>query len=423
MPTTDILDDLDSVRARSAIDALARGEPPPLEIVDALSIGIERDLDVFAEEYFAADSPIVDTRTKSSTFKIVEAYYGGGKTHYLRAVQRVAMRHNFATAFVNLTKEECPLTRFDQVYASVCQTLRVPEDGQVGQDGGFARLIRHWVERRKRPSEDLAESVNRALATLPDLPLVGMKIAVKRAALSCAVEDEAAFDEAMQYLTTGRVSPTLRKAGISQAIDRSNGSLGLRSIAGLTRALDYAGLVLVLDEGDRSLSLGSTKDRQAASNNLVQLFNETARSDWPSSVLLYSIPSWQSFEGAFQGNNALIQRARSTGFPDFPPATRIVLDNREEGEKARVAFCTALAARLDKLVVRAYPGRQCQGDPDRAAADAAQYVCEKELDAGYKRLFVESYLQVRTALLRSKLSPAAIHTVVDRAAGQISQSG
>ena len=153
---------------------------------------------------------------------------------------------------------------------------------------------------------------------------------VRAAALAYASGDHETFDEVLVYLTGGKVTPGLRKIGVLQPIDAKNGSLALRTLAVLIRRMGWSGFALILDEGDRSLSIVSSKDRKAASNNLVQLINEAATEGaWPGTLLLYSIPSWQNFSQAFDQNQALIQRTSKTGFPLVPPAPRIVLDERE----------------------------------------------------------------------------------------------
>ena len=118
MTYSDTLSRCPSVRAKQTINSLMLGEPPRRDLIESLSVGLEGHLAVLEEEYFAPGSQIVDSEVAGSTFKMVEAYYGGGKTHYLRAVEQVALRNNFATAFVSLTKDECPLTRFDLIFGS-----------------------------------------------------------------------------------------------------------------------------------------------------------------------------------------------------------------------------------------------------------------------------------------------------------------
>lgn len=379
-------------RAQLAIDTLVGGEPPTLEIVDLISVGLERDLKTFEREYFRPTSFLVSEA--GSTFKIVEAYYGGGKTHYLRAVERTAHRHNFASAFVGLKKNECPLTRFDLIFAAVAESLSIPRGEQLPPVRGIGAVIRHWIDTLRDGAEDPMQELQRRIDAIGDLPLMSIKIALRTAALAYASGDEETFAETLVYLTSGKISAGLRKRGVLQTIDDKNGSLALRTMAALLRKLGYAGFVLILDEGDRSLSIFSAVSAKAASNNLVQLINETAKEgDWPGTMLLYSIPSWQSFLNAFGDNQALIQRTEPTGFPLIPPAKRIVLDDRQHSAEEKRAFCTKLAERLNALYEAAYPGYLPAAETlTKAARIMADRVLHYETESTFRRLFVRSYL-------------------------------
>jgi len=256
-------------KAAQAINSLVGGEPPILEIVDLLSVGLERDMHIFEQHYFRPSSFIVSDETHGSSFKIIEAYYGGGKSHYLRCVERTAHRNNFVSAFVGLKKDECPLTRFDLIYASVAENLTSPGlDGKT-QTRGLGALIERWVDEATKESEEPLQELQSRINAVRDLPLVGLKIAFQAAAQAHAAGDRVTYDEAMVYLTSGKIPPILKKIGVMQAIDAKNGSLALRTLAALIKRMGYAGFVLIFDEGDRSLSLGSSKEKKSASNNLV----------------------------------------------------------------------------------------------------------------------------------------------------------
>ena len=309
------LSECSPVRAKQTIDSLMRGEPPRKDLIETLSVGLDRHLEVLEEEYFAQDSQIVDLEVAGSTFKMVETYYGGGKTHYLRAVEQVALRNNFATAFVSLSKDECPLTRFDLIFFSVARSLSTQDSAETA---GVGAVIRNWVDSLDaQGEEDVHQVVKRRVDEIIDLPMASIKFAFRIAATAHLSGDAELFDSAIAYLTSGKISSELRKRNVLEPVNSRNGSLALRTLSSLLRQLGHAGFVLIMDEGDRSLSIVANRDREAASNNLVQLINETAEQRWAGTVFLYSIPSFESFRKAFQGNQALISRTDSTGFRGF----------------------------------------------------------------------------------------------------------
>lgn len=383
---------LDRVSARAAIESLSQGVAPSPRVTDFISVGLEDDLRVFEDEYFGDDGLL--RNSDQGTFKLVEAYYGGGKTHYLRAIERLAHRQRFASAFIELHKDQCPLTRFDLIYARVAESLTVP--GPEGEPSrGLAQLIRNWVTPPLGSEEDPLVYVDAQVGKMGDLPLPSLRIAIDHAARAIASEDRTTLDEVQVYLHSGKIAPILRRKGILETIDVRSGSLALRSLSIWLRQVGFPGLLLVMDEGDRSLSISSTKERVSASNNLVQLINETLKgTDWPGVMFLYSIPSWQDFQNSLAANNmALDQRVRGTGFPNLPPAPRIVLDDRYPDDDSKAGFCRAVAERLLQVFAAAYPKTRVTSELGAALAKrVATAVLRETAEVSFRRLFVQAYL-------------------------------
>lgn len=391
------IEDISPVVAQKAIGTLMNGEPPTPKVLELISVGIEKDIKVFNQEYFRQGTFITSDSSLGSTFKIVQAYYGGGKTHYLRAVESAAHKHNFVSAFVQLRKDECPLTHFDLIYTAVTEVLNFPTNDETNHnDRGLSSLIKHWVNEhlKSNDSEDVIATIQEKLDSISDLPLMSMKTALRIAVDAYLTNDDEQFEEVMIYLNSGKISPHIRKMGILESINNKNGSRALRSLSKLIRKLGYAGFIFILDEGDRSLSIASNKEKRAASNNLVQLINEMASDgSWSSTVLLYSIPSWEDFQEAFSHNQALIQRVRPTGYPNIPPATRIVLDDRRRSEQEKEDFCINIGKKLYKLFRAAYPEKKLS---EEASEKNAKIITKKvlyyETGSSFCRLFVQSYL-------------------------------
>jgi hypothetical protein len=406
------------VPARAAIESLSKGQPPSPELSDFISVGIERDLNVFEEEYFGPDGllPIAD----QGTFKMVEAFYGGGKTHYLRAVERRAHANGFASAFVELHKDSCPLTRFDKIYAKVVEMLQLPPQNGGQPVQGLANVIRAWIA----PIDDEVDPIEFAsakIAALGDLPLPSMRIALRDAAHAIASEDRNTLDEILVFLHSGKISAPLRRRGILEPIDVKSGSLALRSLAHWLRQIGVPGLVLIMDEGDRSLSIASTNDRISAANNLRQLINETTvGAGWPGVMFLYSIPSWQAFLNAFRNQPALEMVVKSTGFPSNPLAPRIVLDDRFSSDNAREAFCVEVGGRIAELFGVAYPSKPIAPDATKSAAElVAKVVVQETLEVSFRRIFVQAYI---AALFRLRSGEALNRGIVEQiVAGEASK--
>jgi hypothetical protein len=380
--------------ARESIESLGEGEPPSDQVAEFVSVGLETDMDVFKREYFDEDALLPNT--DQGTFKIVEAYYGGGKSHYLKSVVRLARAHGFASAFVELKKDSCPLTRFDLIYGAVAAALTVVlPDGRLAGPG-IDVVLREWLRVPESSDMDALAYVDEQLGSIGNIPIQSIKIAMRIAAHSMATGDQQAGDEALVYLQSGKISAGLRRQGVLEVIDQKSGSRALSSLARWLRQMGVPGLVLVMDEGDRSLSIASSKDRKTAADNLVHLINEATRGkSWPGVLFLYSIPSWQDFTDVLAADNiALEQRVRGTGFPDFPPAPRIVLEARYDTDPKKIAFCSQIGQRLTVLYNIAYPESLV---PDDAASQTCQEVARTVVaevaDVSFLRSFIQTYLR------------------------------
>ncbi|TNF32500.1 MAG: hypothetical protein EP329_09870 [Deltaproteobacteria bacterium] len=387
------ISDLNRYDARAAIESLVGGVAPSPSVTNLISVGIDDDLRVFEEEYFGEDGLL--RHTDQGTFKLVEAYYGGGKTHYLRAVERLAHRHGFASAFIELNKDSCPLTRFDLIYSSVVKQLTAPRPGHPNARG-IGEIIRTWVEPPADWDGDSVQYAQSVLQKAGDLPLSSMRIAIQLAGLAVASGDSTTYDEVMVYLNSGMIAPALKRKGVLEKVDVRSGSLAIRTLAVWLRQIGYPGLLLIMDEGDRSLSIANTKERKTASNNLVQIINETLKgSDWPGVMFLYSIPGWTEFKSMLSADNqALDQRVRTTGFPTLPPAPRIVLDDRYQDDGSKTRFCVALGERLLALFNAAgLSPKLSDGDGARIAERVARAVLRETVDVSFRRMFVKTFIK------------------------------
>src|SRR5690554_5218151 len=100
------------------------GQPPEFG-VEWINVGNESYLKVLESEYF-------ERQLKGgASFKLVQGYFGGGKTHFLYCVRDMAWRHGFAVAVVELSPTECPYDDTLKVYATVA---RRSEERRVGKE-------------------------------------------------------------------------------------------------------------------------------------------------------------------------------------------------------------------------------------------------------------------------------------------------
>ncbi len=381
------------IQAREALEALGKAIPPKDEIMEFVSVGLENDLEIFRDEYFSVENGLLPN-SEQGTFKIVEAYYGGGKTHYLKSVERHAHQHGFASAFIELSKDSCPLTNFELIYARIIETLTLPTTEIYDRAVGIEQVLRALTKPPAEESDtDSVTYTDTRMRKVHDLPFPSLRMALHKAALATASDDRDALDEYLIYLRSGKVSPNIRKRISLEPIDKKTGLLAIRSLAMWLRQMNIPGLVLIMDEGDRSLSLSNIKDGKIASNNLVEIINQTTNG-WAGVMFLYSIPSWQDFERNFSQNQALIQRVRSVGFPSNPLATRIVLDERYTNQKTRIALCQEIGKKLTDLFQIAYNFEISEEVRHQYTEWTAIKILEQNEEVHFRRQFLQSFIGV-----------------------------
>ncbi len=384
---------ISQAQARQGLEALSNGIPPNDEIMEFISVGLEADLEMFYEEYFSAETGLLPN-SEQGAFKIVEAYYGGGKTHYLRSVERLAHKHGFASAFIELHKDSCPLTNFELIYQRVMERLTLPATESQPRAEGIEQVLRRLVLPPAEDTEtDPATYANTMMRNIRDLPLPSIRMALHQAAMAIVSDDRTTLDEYKTYLRTGKSSPTIRRKTSLEPIDKKTGAMAIRSVIMWLRQMGLPGLVFIMDEGDRSLSMSRKNDKEVASNNLVQLINETT-SSWAGVLFLYSIPGWTDFENCFGHNQALIQRIKSVGFPSNPLATRIVLEERYSSKEAKTQICQEVGNKLFEIFQIAYRSQIDTVSVEKYINLTAKKVFDYADEVYFRRLFFQAFIAV-----------------------------
>jgi len=273
--------------ARDILQRLGEVGQPPDRGVELVNVGNERTLRVLDEAYLA---PIAQTG-RGSAFKLVQAHYGGGKTHFLLCVRERAWRQGFAVSLVGLSPDDCPFDDPLKVWQAVAREVALSPDGPEASPvrGIEALLERVLVPRLEREGpavhQQLAALMRRASA---DMPALGASMRVWLKAV-----DEGDLDKeqlAMAWLRGESVTiQEIRPLGIRELPARHNGLRLLRAFAGVLRALGVSGLLLCFDELDRNLSL-TPRRRRAVADNLRQLVDLCGRGSLPGLVCLYAVP-------------------------------------------------------------------------------------------------------------------------------------
>jgi hypothetical protein len=120
------------------------GQPPERGAL-FVNVATEGILDTLRDEYLRP----IKKAGRNSTFKLVQAPFGGGKSQFLHCLRELAWREGFCTALVGVTPKECPFDQPASIYREVARRIELPvEDFDVAPYPGLDRLLRQLAEAR-----------------------------------------------------------------------------------------------------------------------------------------------------------------------------------------------------------------------------------------------------------------------------------
>ena len=134
-----VAEEIGPALARSIVSRMGETGQPPERGALAVNVGTDDVLSVLREEYLV---PMREAG-RNSSFKLVEAPFGGGKTHFLYCLREVGWREGFATSIVDVSPEECPFDDTLRIYQAVVRQLELPPDSlAVVPDRGIDAVLR-----------------------------------------------------------------------------------------------------------------------------------------------------------------------------------------------------------------------------------------------------------------------------------------
>lgn len=360
------------------------GQPPERGAL-FVNVGTTDALDLLREEY------LVPMREfgRNSSFKLVQAPFGGGKTHFLHCLREIAWVEGFATALVGVSPEECPFDDTLRIYKSIVQVLELPpgspeERPERGIGAVLRRLlaervaaageasVRAWIDEELRQAPIESHALRRAV------------VLFLHAGLDRDVDRQELLEAFLRGESVG--ARELAELSIRERLEDRTAFRFLRSVIQLLRELDVPGVVLMFDEMDRTLSF-SPKRRREIGDNLRQMIDYCGQSILPSLLAVYAVPpEFQSI--VVDEYPALAQRLHQAArfAPDNPMAPVIDLDHlplppealfREIGNKLFELFRLARESKLDPALQRAN------------LELLARYMAESALETGSRRTFVK----------------------------------
>ncbi|RME22853.1 MAG: hypothetical protein D6798_14830 [Deltaproteobacteria bacterium] len=361
------------------------GQPPEVGL-EFLNVGNDGLLAVLEEEYLV---PIAETG-RGSSFKLVQAYFGGGKTHFLMCVRERAWKRGFCSAVVGLSPDECPFDDPLRTYQAVARELAwAPVDPLVPPARGIEHALRTALEERVEQlgRDGLRRWLNHDLRRLPvDSPSFRSAVV---ALLTAMLDDDIDREElAAAWLRGEPVAATeVRDLRIRETMTKTNGFRMLRSLLQVLQGLGAPGTLLCFDELDRNLSLPPRR-RRAVADNLRQLIDLCGREALPGLLCLYAAPpefmrhvvtEYPALQQRLEGPSALSERS--------PQAAVIDLERLDVGAQT-------LLVRIGLRLLDLYRiGRDPGLDPDlqaRNLAALAEEVLAGSFEVAHRRAYVKA---------------------------------
>lgn len=274
--------------ARHIVQRMGETGQPPERNALAVNVGTDEYLEVLRTEYLEP----IRQYGRNSSFKLVQAPFGGGKTQFLHCLREVAWDMGFVTALVGVSPKECPFDDLVKIYAEVARKIELPPGGSEEESQpGVEVVLRQTVEERAEGygeaavREWLHEEIGRSRVE---------SLAFRRAVvlfMESVLDKNYDREELLgAYLRGERMnSSELSDLRIREVVDDSNAFRFLRSLVQVLRALDLPGVVLLFDEMDRVMSL-TVRRKKAIGDNLRQMIDHCGQSTLPSLLWTYAVP-------------------------------------------------------------------------------------------------------------------------------------
>jgi hypothetical protein len=340
-----------------------------------------------------------------ASFKLVQGYFGGGKTHFLYCVRELAWERGFATAVVELSPAECPYDDSFRVYCAVARRIALrPRTAPGAPSYGLADLLRNLVDDRVDQALQAGGGAREGLERARDTVDQWLAMTVSRTPCESHSFRQALVGFARAYLQSdfareqkleawllGEAIPVqeLRDCGVYEQLGKANGFTMLRCLTQMIVGLGLPGTVLLFDEVDRNMSV-SVKRSQIIGDNLRQVIDLCGRHQLPNTLFMYAVPP-EFMRNIVPDYPALYQRLKSP-VPLSVRSPQAVLIDLDRLDLEPVEMLSQLGERITEVFESA---RACQLDIDLQHANAralAKACASSYFEVNHRRLFVKSWV-------------------------------
>jgi hypothetical protein len=386
--------------AQHIVRKLGESGIPPTRGLEAYSVGIDSLLATLENEYLRGYLP-----DGGSSFKLVVGEYGSGKSHFLYRLRDKAWDNGYVVSRTELSPKECPYDNQLKVYQAVVSNLifHVADPNVEDTRGIEAFLENHFFNTLKTlgidsPTTSLGLDL-RAKLWLDTILRFKVESPSYRHAVYYYLEAVAEENEANKRVISAWLRgetialKDVRQFSITERMDRSIAFKMLRSLSQLIHELGYAGLVLLFDEGDRMVSIGSSRTEKVACDNLREVIDRCAGESLPATLFVYAVPPYfvtniaPQYEALSQRISSKVKFSRKNPFSvqisldqlDYPGEELL----RMIGEKLLLVFELAYDVKFDRRLQARNIGQLAEA-------------CASLLSTSHRRHFVKSLMDILT---------------------------
>ena len=373
------------------LQTLGESGTPPERGVRFLNVGNQSYLDVLRAEYFEGL-----LSAGGSTFKLVQAIYGGGKTHFLMCLRELGWQHGFVSAYVGLSPNACPFHEPLLVYRAVARALRAPprDDEPLPPTTGLTDLLRDLIADRRAENGDAAVR-QWLMRTVRQLAIENQSLRNAIAGYGLAVlDDQLERQDVLGAYLLGDEVPVAahREHGVFESITKANAFAMLRGLCQAMRGLGFAGTSLLFDELDRNLSIGSTSKKETRLfDTLREMVDLCGRGALPGVLVAYAVPP--DFLDRVRDYPALQQRIASP-LPLSVRSPQASLVDLERMDLDPHALLGAMGGRIQAVFEAA---RSVKLVPIIQAANlsrVAQEAASAQWEVSHRRVFVKTWVGI-----------------------------
>ena len=377
--------------AAHIIQRLGEGGQPPEFGLSRINVGNESYLNVLEHEYFQS------LLKQGSSFKLVQGYFGGGKTHFLHCVRELAWKYGFVSSIVELSPAECPYDDALKVYQNVASHLMMKPDSILEPPQlGICNIIRHVIddklEEAKKSADPQAEVTKWLMSKVSRTwcESHSCRQAIIQLALSC-LQNNYNREQMLEAWLLGEniTASELKECGVYEQISKANGFTMMRSLLQMIVALGLPGTVLLFDEVDRNLSV-SAKRSHIIGDNLRQVVDLCGRHQLPHTLFMYAVPP-EFMRTVVPDYPALYQRLKSP-VPLSARSPQAVLIDLEKLDLPPEELLKQLGIKLISVFEDA---REIAFNPLIQAKNAeilANVCADAVFEVNHRRLFVKTWV-------------------------------